>query len=549
MRTRSRKLTALFFLVILSAETLVPGAAYALTSGPSQPEMKKFEPAGTGDLVDLFTGDLKYNIPLGDIDGYPLNLAYQSGTGMEDEASWVGAGWSLNPGALTRNMRGLPDDFNGVDKITKEYDRKPFKKVGGSVVLKPAVFGWEAGKASIKVGVYRDNYYGMGYELGLSLGHSMAKNTKTPLTASLGITTDSRNGVSVSPSLSLAWARDDEEDKPRMSLSGSLNYNTRAGLKQVALGGTFSVMTNNNSTYEVELSAVKYFGQSYTPSIGQNTINKGSTYSFDVGPTAFGGYLGVGGSGYVYTEKILNRVTSAPAYGYLNYLKGRKNKDALLDFNREKDGVFIPSAPTIGIPVATQDFFMATNQMGSEQFRPFFSGNYIVFDRAHSNKTVNVQGGVSIGTGDGLLGGGRIDYTSGGSNTNKWTSNNDYQGEREEDFDREAKPSDEFVYFKKSGENTQVEVEYLKRIRDEETQQVAINDGGNFFSKAKAFNEFKTREGRKPIVSPVMKEEREKRSTVLSYLTARDASKYGLDKTINGEARVTGISWRTIYLK
>lgn len=540
MRTRSRKLTALFFLVILSAETLVPGAAYALTSGPSQPEMKQFEPAGTGDLVDLFTGDLKYNIPLGDIDGYPLNLAYQSGTGMEDEASWVGTGWSLNPGALTRSMRGLPDDFNGIDKVTKEYDRKPFKKVGGSVVLKPAVFGWEAGKASIKVGVYRDNYYGMGYELGLSLGHSIAKNTKTPLTANLGINTDSRNGVSVTPSLSLAWARDDEEDKPRMSLSGSFTYNTRAGLKQVALGGTFSVMTDNKNTYEVELSAVKYFGQSYTPSIGHNTRNNGSTYSFDMGPAAFGGYLGVGGAGYVYTEKILNRFTSAPAYGYLNYLKGRKNKDALLDFNREKDGVFIPSAPAIAIPVATQDFFMATNQMGSQQFRPFFSGNYIVFDRAHSNKTLNIQNGVSVGAGDGVLGGARIDYASGGSNTNKWTSNNNYQSEREDDFDREAKPSDEFVYFKKSGENTQAETEYLKRIRDEETQQVAINDAGNFFSKAKAFNEFKTREGRKPIESPIIKEEREKRSTVLSYLTAREASKYGLDKTINGEARVTG---------
>jgi len=87
-----RKIIAAFFLAIFSTELLSPVAVRALTSGPSQPEITKFEAAGVNDLVDLFTGDLKYNIPLLDVGGYPINLSYQSGTGMEDEASWVGAG-------------------------------------------------------------------------------------------------------------------------------------------------------------------------------------------------------------------------------------------------------------------------------------------------------------------------------------------------------------------------------------------------------------------------------------------------------------------------
>src|ERR1700748_2874127 len=102
-----RKLFATLFLLIFSLQTFYPVVAYAITSGPSQPEMQKFEPAGTNDMVDLFTGDFKYNIPLVDVGGYPVNLAYQSGTVMEDEATWVGTGWSLNPGAVNRNMRGL----------------------------------------------------------------------------------------------------------------------------------------------------------------------------------------------------------------------------------------------------------------------------------------------------------------------------------------------------------------------------------------------------------------------------------------------------------
>ncbi|MBN8790219.1 MAG: hypothetical protein J0I84_24310, partial [Terrimonas sp.] len=145
---RKRKNIAAFFLLIFSIELFCPTTVLALTSGPSQPEITKFEAAGVNDLVDLFTGDLKYNIPLLDVGGYPINLSYQSGTGMEDEASWVGTGWTLNPGAINRTMRGLPDDFNGDkssdgiegDKIIKEYSKKEFQKVGGQIVLKPSLF-------------------------------------------------------------------------------------------------------------------------------------------------------------------------------------------------------------------------------------------------------------------------------------------------------------------------------------------------------------------------------------------------------------------------
>lgn len=61
-----------------------------------------------------------------DVGGYPINLSYQSGAGIEEEASWVGTGWSLNPGAVNRSMRGIPDDFNG-DEVKKTFHTKPMK--------------------------------------------------------------------------------------------------------------------------------------------------------------------------------------------------------------------------------------------------------------------------------------------------------------------------------------------------------------------------------------------------------------------------------------
>src|SRR5689334_3024013 len=96
------KITSLILIFTFTGEMLLPLKALALTSGPSQPEVQGFEPVGTTEMVDLFSGDFVYNIPLMDIDGYPINIAYHGGIGMEQEASWVGLGWSLNPGEINR---------------------------------------------------------------------------------------------------------------------------------------------------------------------------------------------------------------------------------------------------------------------------------------------------------------------------------------------------------------------------------------------------------------------------------------------------------------
>src|ERR1700722_10076285 len=93
--------------------------------GPNQPEMTSFKSINAKDLVNQFTGDFNYNIPLMDVGGYPINLYYTGGVSMEQEAGWVGLGWNLNPGTITRNMRGIPDDFNGQDTLVQTQNVKP----------------------------------------------------------------------------------------------------------------------------------------------------------------------------------------------------------------------------------------------------------------------------------------------------------------------------------------------------------------------------------------------------------------------------------------
>src|SRR5690606_15703530 len=105
-------------------QAIFPLGAYALTSGPTQPELQSFEPVGTTEMVDLFSGDFTYNIPLFEVPGpdggYPLNLFYNSVVEGESEASMVGLGWNIGVGAINRQIRGLPDDFNGENIKTKQ---------------------------------------------------------------------------------------------------------------------------------------------------------------------------------------------------------------------------------------------------------------------------------------------------------------------------------------------------------------------------------------------------------------------------------------------
>lgn len=97
---------------------LAAPSCFALQGGPVQPDYMQFEPSGMQDLVSLQTGNFSYSVPLGELPGpyggYPLSMSYHAGISPQSEATWVGLGWTLNPGSISRDIRGVPDDqFHG----------------------------------------------------------------------------------------------------------------------------------------------------------------------------------------------------------------------------------------------------------------------------------------------------------------------------------------------------------------------------------------------------------------------------------------------------
>ena len=121
---KSRGLKSFCYLMslILFFQVGFPISSSALTSGAVQPEFSSFEPVVTTDLVNEFTGDFTYNLPVLSIPGpdgggYALSLSYHSGVSAEDEASWCGTGFNINPGTIGRQLRGHPDDFKNIPII------------------------------------------------------------------------------------------------------------------------------------------------------------------------------------------------------------------------------------------------------------------------------------------------------------------------------------------------------------------------------------------------------------------------------------------------
>lgn len=162
-----------FFIINFLTSLVAPNIAHALTGGPTNPDYTSFEPVDSTDMVNLLSGDLAYNIPLlevpGPAGGYPLSLSYHAGLMLNEEASWVGLGWTLNPGAINRSVNGFPDDHKNVETTDrffweggtrKQYDIGVNLGVGD-------IAGVSAG---ISLGTDTYQGFGVGSFMGLNVG-------------------------------------------------------------------------------------------------------------------------------------------------------------------------------------------------------------------------------------------------------------------------------------------------------------------------------------------------------------------------------------------
>jgi len=440
MLKRSYKVIAVFMAINLITTTVFPTISWALTSGPTQPEVSSFEPVGTTDMVNLFSGDFTYNIPLfelpGPNGGYPFNLSYHSGIGMDQEASWVGLGWSLNPGAITRQMRGLPDEFSGsTDKVGIKKDMRPNQTWGVGVGVGVEFVGSDkALGVAVNAGlsVFQNNYKGIGYsiEAGISFNHKSTSNDRT-VGAGLNLTLSSQDGFSVRPSLSLESDKNDVEKSYQLSIG----YNSQRGLTDLSFSHNLKT-TEKTKKPKKGVDRTRTIGGSYSlsfantaysPKVDVPMVGKNLSGTFKVGAELFFVHPNSNIRGFYSNQKLknANEWQYTEAYGYLYLDKKGEKTNVLQDFNREKDGVVYKTSPNLAIPSMTYDIYTIQGQGIGGMFRPYRNDIGIIHDQSMESKISGGSFGIDLGFGNASHLGANLKLTQQKTNTDLWKSNND----------------------------------------------------------------------------------------------------------------------------
>ena len=551
---------ALFMLLLLIFHMLVPGIAYGLTTGPGQPEMKGFEPAAVNDLVDPFTGDLTYNIPLMDVGGYPVNIAYHSGSGMDDEASWVGFGWSLSPGVIDRQMRGLPDDFRGDgkdgDKISKEFNLRSDVTGGIDFSFGPEVLGFNIGKlasAGVNAGIFYNNKRGLGIQFGLNANAPLLSNNKSTagtntaaLSASANLSFNSQNGASFNPSINYAVSAKNaaEREKNTTSLALGASINSRAGLQYISLGSSFNTSKQTADSRRafsnsLNMSSVSYAAQSFLPETQSDYFNQSYSVAPQFGPEAWGFFAGLQLTGHYAVQKVANRFSTYNAYGYMHSQEGKNDNHALLDFNREKDVPYFDGVPSLPVPVAMPDLFTAHAQDGSAQYRAFPGGSGIFFDHDAVNTGVSASLGVEVGAGAGFKIGGDVQASVSKTSTGKWKTGDKFIYADDNNYDdygnfvqeaEQTRPDYEPFYFKRVGETVPADGSIYEQVKND--IPVRVKTTGSL-SGAAATNALSGKDNTEAFLSKkIMRSNREARNNIFSFLSSKQVKITGLDKQI-----------------
>lgn len=540
---------ALLLVFALLNQIFFPTIAFALTSGPTQPEVSSFTPAGTSDMVDLFSGDFKYNIPLLDVGGYPINISYSAGPGMDEEASWVGLGWNLNPGVINRQMRGIPDDFRG-DSITKTMSMRPDittgVNVGGGIELTgvplPKNSSGTEGKGiglSFTRGIYYNTYRGYGIVNGITPSLTIAKSSRANLTAGLGLRYDSQNGSDITPSIGYRM----KASKINYAFNSSININSRRGLRDLSI----SYNANKNSNRWIESGSfsvggsISFSGSTYTPSSDLPLANNSFTFHGSVGLEFYGlnGHFFL--DGYRSDQRVTKNRQKQASFGYMHSQLAEPSD--VMDFNRERNGLpWREDMPALPPAFGTNDLFAASGQGATGQFRAIRNDIGYYRDAYHINTNASNSLGIELGFAPNLVKGGlNVNVTNVNSFAQGWKEDNPLaQSTGHTNWDSISLY--EPVFFKNSGEMTMTDSTFFKVLGKSRPAQAELESTTGATKTAFRFSSNQVAYDKSSFnANPTIKRSnRERRNDIWQYLTGKEAGKQGLEKRIVSYKRGVG---------
>lgn len=376
------RIVAVFLTLLTINNLFIPTLSYALTAGPTAPEYTSFEPVDTTDMVNLATGDFTYNIPLlevpGPEGGYPLSLSYHAGIQPNEEASWVGLGWTLNPGAINRTVSGYPDDHYGVERRV--------------------VDGWEGGdRSTFSVGVglpagpsfglsfSRDTYQGFG--VGANFGGGIRiGGEKSPLGVGANIGMGPYGGGYASAGLSAGPVGKSSEDAARLGVNVGVATNfesvsTYAGAGVSLQGASLMGASISSNGLKPRLSVGGASITQANSNAGRITV-EGEGFSVPIPLGTTGAWLTLG---YNYQRYYSNETSNVDTWGTLHPVWKDPNSNsfdsyALLDPDAE--GGIADNAQAdkvLGGSMPAFDHYSVTGQGLSGSIQPYLFRDFTVY--------------------------------------------------------------------------------------------------------------------------------------------------------------------------
>lgn len=487
--SRVTKFIIYYLSIMMFLQITQPMQMYALTSGPTQPEFNAFTPISTSDMVDLTSGDFNYNIPIMDVGGYPLNLAYDSGLTMDQEASWVGLGWNLNVGQITRNVRGLPDDFKG-DQMRYENDMRDNITVGSSFNFHPAFFGYDANgfsqdmvNLSLGLGVEYNNYTGISFKPSFGVSFGLSETS----TASVGVNFSSSvgEGATVNPSISIGGKKGENEKATTTTSAGfGVGYNSRKGLQNFSVSASRHTSKFKEANKARETTESGSVGGSislnnsldFTPTKRVAYDNMNFSFNAALGVEVFG----VEGQGQIEGYGSFQRISSAyknrlvGAYGY-DFIQHKSNHEGVLDFNREKEQVISKNTNALPVTNFTYDTYSIDGQGVGGMFRPHRSQVTHLYNDVVTDHSLGISAGAEFGAGGLVHGGINFLVSPSTVRTGNWVSRNNalplFTEKHTDNNIMQYEPS----VFKMVGElNVDGDTNYLSKFHNQEALRIKL---------------------------------------------------------------------------
>lgn len=414
LTTIFRKTLAIATALSILLQALYPNNAFASVTGPSQPEFSSFQSVGTDGMINTFTGDFSYSLPVLQIPGtegggYALSLSYNSSVGVEEEASWVGYGWTLNAGAIIRNKQGFADD---VDKGTLTYFNKMKRNwtvaAGVSSDASVRVFGVVLGSAGFSSVIQYNNYKGLStstipyvsYQLGLQ---TTTHSSESGSSESGG---ESRTTYSYANPMSIMIGMAGNELSKSVSNLGQQYGICKEVVGAVNLGvsrGTsmLSGQYMSSSQYAAYTLASKYTS---IPSPSAEYASAGS-WRVSLGAYATPSPLPIGIGASVFGTYNYQTTKEEADYKYCGYLyshnavdtedeneNGLEN-DVMMDYHVERPDNFNPHDEILSTPFSSPDMFNVVGEGLSGVMRLYSSK----IGEFHPNEVINSSGILELG--------------------------------------------------------------------------------------------------------------------------------------------------------